>query len=265
MVLPAPGKSPAATARRIFALSYDLWEERFAVTTVDARSQSVSHLMLAAAEAWCVEQLAVPVSALGALGRDLPFWIRLEYRILDGDAVGIGGLALHAAGAHRRVESPPQDRVIAACPRGRSVPAAAARLVLAAMTLRTRLIAAFLASTLLPLGATVWITTSLLDRSLRYATTGELDRLVADARDDREAVLPARTRRAERGRARGPDDARRPTRRRTRPSGPSRSDRSGRAVRPSASACRAPAASAWTTCGERTVPAASAWRRDLQP
>jgi two-component system nitrogen regulation sensor histidine kinase NtrY len=45
------------------------------------------------------------------------------------------------------------------------------------MTLRNRLIAAFLASTLLPLGATVWITTTLLDRSLRYATTGELDRL----------------------------------------------------------------------------------------
>jgi two-component system, NtrC family, nitrogen regulation sensor histidine kinase NtrY len=44
-------------------------------------------------------------------------------------------------------------------------------------SLRNRLIAAFLASTLLPLGATVWITTSLLDRSLRYATTGELDRL----------------------------------------------------------------------------------------
>ena len=45
------------------------------------------------------------------------------------------------------------------------------------MTLRSRLIAAFLASTLLPLGATVWITTTLLDESLRYATTGELDRL----------------------------------------------------------------------------------------
>ena len=54
MVLPAPGKSPAATTRRIFALSYDLWEERFAVTTVEARSQSASHLMMAAAEAWCV-------------------------------------------------------------------------------------------------------------------------------------------------------------------------------------------------------------------
>ena len=86
LVLPAPGKLPAAAARRVFALSYDLWEERFAVTTVEARSQSVSHLALAAAEAWCVEQLTIPLTALGALGRDQPFWIRLEYRILDGDA-----------------------------------------------------------------------------------------------------------------------------------------------------------------------------------
>ena len=85
LVLPAPGKLPAAAARRVFALSYDLWEERFAVTTVEARAQSVSHLALAAAEAWCVEQLTIPLSALGALG-DQPFWIRLEYRILDGDA-----------------------------------------------------------------------------------------------------------------------------------------------------------------------------------
>jgi len=84
LVLPSPGKLPAAAARRVFALSYDLWEERFAVTTVEARSQSVSHLALAAAEAWCVEQLTIPLTALGAL-RDQPFWIRLEYRILDGE------------------------------------------------------------------------------------------------------------------------------------------------------------------------------------
>jgi signal transduction histidine kinase len=43
--------------------------------------------------------------------------------------------------------------------------------------LRNRLIVAFLAATALPLAATVWITTSLLDRSLSYATTDELDRL----------------------------------------------------------------------------------------
>jgi nitrogen fixation/metabolism regulation signal transduction histidine kinase len=43
--------------------------------------------------------------------------------------------------------------------------------------LRNRLIAAFVASTLLPLAASVAITTTLLDRSLRYATTRDLDRL----------------------------------------------------------------------------------------
>ena len=85
MVLPGQGRQPAATARGIFALSYDLWEERFAVTAVTPRAQSVSHLAQAAAEAWCVEQLTVPINALGALGRDAPFWIRLEHRMLDGD------------------------------------------------------------------------------------------------------------------------------------------------------------------------------------
>jgi hypothetical protein len=85
LVLPAPGKTPVAAARRVFALSYDLWEERFAVTLVDERSRSISHLAAPAAEAWCVDQLVVPVASLDALGGDPRFWIRLEYRILDGD------------------------------------------------------------------------------------------------------------------------------------------------------------------------------------
>ena len=83
MVLPAAGQPEVAAERRIFALSYDLWEERFAVTTVEKRPQSISHLALPAAEAWCTDQLGIPLSALRTLGRDHPFWIRLEYRILD--------------------------------------------------------------------------------------------------------------------------------------------------------------------------------------
>lgn len=43
--------------------------------------------------------------------------------------------------------------------------------------LRNRLIVALLAATVLPLLATIWITTSLLERSLGYATTDEIDRL----------------------------------------------------------------------------------------
>lgn len=82
MVLPEPGKSPLVTARRVFSVSYDLWEERFAVATVESRPRRISHVTSAAAEVWCLEQLSIP---LDALGRDTPFWIRLEYRILDGD------------------------------------------------------------------------------------------------------------------------------------------------------------------------------------
>lgn len=43
--------------------------------------------------------------------------------------------------------------------------------------LRDRLVVVFLAATLLPLAATVWITTSLLDRSLEYSSASELDRV----------------------------------------------------------------------------------------
>jgi len=43
--------------------------------------------------------------------------------------------------------------------------------------IRTRLILAFLLATVLPLIATVWIMTSLLERSLSFATTEQLDHL----------------------------------------------------------------------------------------
>jgi len=44
-------------------------------------------------------------------------------------------------------------------------------------SLRNRLIAAFFIATVLPLAATIWIASSLLERSLGYATTEELDGL----------------------------------------------------------------------------------------
>jgi hypothetical protein len=89
-VLPKAGATSVTQTRQTFVLSYDLWEERFAVTLVSAAgtpSRSAAYLSSAAAEAWCFEQLAVSATALGALGKDVPFWVRLEYRILDGDAV----------------------------------------------------------------------------------------------------------------------------------------------------------------------------------
>ena len=80
-VLARAGGTAAATIRQTFVLSYDLWEERFAVALVGPPAKSVAYLTSSAAERWCLEQLTVPASALGRLGRDVPFWIRLEYRI----------------------------------------------------------------------------------------------------------------------------------------------------------------------------------------
>ena len=86
-ILPKAGAAGVAQARQSFILSYDLWEERFAVTLVGTPSKSAAYLTSVAAEAWCIDQLTVSVNALGSLAKDVPFWVRLEYRILDGDAV----------------------------------------------------------------------------------------------------------------------------------------------------------------------------------
>ena len=86
-VLGRSGESAAIRQKQTFVLSYDLWEERFAAAVSGTGSRSMSHLTPAAVEAWCLQQLSVPVGALGAL-RTRPFWIRLESRVLNGNTAG---------------------------------------------------------------------------------------------------------------------------------------------------------------------------------
>ena len=45
--------------------------------------RQVRSLRAAAAEAWCIQQLSVPISGLGPL-RNEPFWIRLDAQIVNG-------------------------------------------------------------------------------------------------------------------------------------------------------------------------------------
>jgi hypothetical protein len=80
-VLERPGGPTVSQTTQSFALSFDLWEERFAVTRVGTPVRSISHLRARNAEAWCLENLTIPVAALGRLGRE-PFWVRLAYRVL---------------------------------------------------------------------------------------------------------------------------------------------------------------------------------------
>ncbi len=64
-----------------FVVSYDLWEEKFSVTQLGSTPRSTPRLLSApAAEAWCLEGLAI--SALG-LAPARPFWLRFELRTAE--------------------------------------------------------------------------------------------------------------------------------------------------------------------------------------
>ena len=80
-ILAQPGGQMVAKAGQRFNLSFDLWEERFAVSKVGSPPRSVSHLTSRNAEAWCLDNLMVPLSELSRLSRDTPFWVRVEYRV----------------------------------------------------------------------------------------------------------------------------------------------------------------------------------------
>ena len=63
-----------------FALSYDLREERFAVTRIGLARESASQLPASAVQAWCVEKLQLPIAGLP---RDVDYWVRLDVRAED--------------------------------------------------------------------------------------------------------------------------------------------------------------------------------------
>jgi hypothetical protein len=72
-----------------FIVSYDVWEEKFSVTQTGVERGTVTHLTSAAAEAWCLDHLAV---GIGGVAPDKPFWVRLELRAEDArDQAGVVG------------------------------------------------------------------------------------------------------------------------------------------------------------------------------
>jgi hypothetical protein len=63
-----------------FVVSYDVWEEKFAVTRTGMERETISHLSSSAAESWCLDHLAI---GIGSVAPDKPFWLRLELRAED--------------------------------------------------------------------------------------------------------------------------------------------------------------------------------------
>jgi hypothetical protein len=82
-VLGRPSADTLAEVRHSCVVSYDLWEERFAVTATTPPARAISHLTSADAEVWCLDHLSVPLT-LTMTGRgDAPFWLRLAYTVAD--------------------------------------------------------------------------------------------------------------------------------------------------------------------------------------
>jgi hypothetical protein len=69
--------SPLGRTVDRFVFSYDLWEEKFSVVRLREPRLSVSHLTAAAAEAWCLESLRMPINGLDPNGN---FRLSLELR-----------------------------------------------------------------------------------------------------------------------------------------------------------------------------------------
>jgi len=76
-------RSIAARSIARFALSYDIWEERFSVTKIGqspAARRTVSHLSAAAAETWCIDNLTID---RGLIPADRDFYVQLDLRAED--------------------------------------------------------------------------------------------------------------------------------------------------------------------------------------
>jgi hypothetical protein len=77
--------TPAARALERFVISYDVWEEKYAVTKLRGsaaarENKTSSHLTAKAAEAWCIENIALPA---GNLPSGRPVFVRLEVRSVE--------------------------------------------------------------------------------------------------------------------------------------------------------------------------------------
>jgi hypothetical protein len=75
-----------------FALSYDIWEEKFSVTRFgdrpDAR-RTINHLSAPAAERWCLDSMTIEYNRLPA---EKPFYVQFDLRQEDPrDPLGIVG------------------------------------------------------------------------------------------------------------------------------------------------------------------------------
>jgi hypothetical protein len=60
-----------------FVVSYDIFEEKFAINRLEPNPRSITHLSQAAAEVWCLDSIALSTTRLTP---EQSFWLVLDYR-----------------------------------------------------------------------------------------------------------------------------------------------------------------------------------------
>lgn len=71
-----------------FVISYDLWEEKFAIVPLHSGLRRVSHLSATAAEAWCLDHVLLSTSGISP---ESTVWVRLDVRAQSTQEVGPEG------------------------------------------------------------------------------------------------------------------------------------------------------------------------------
>lgn len=110
-VMPEQGGGRLSLDEARFVVSYDLWEERFAVTQITPARRSASHLTTAMAEAWCLDNVIVRAPAAS----QKPFVVKLECSVPGEDTQSSEGLTLSTlidVLSKRRATAPPHWEVL---------------------------------------------------------------------------------------------------------------------------------------------------------
>lgn len=71
---------PAREILYRFVISYDIFEEKFAVSRIEPNPRSITHLSESAAQLWCLDSIVL--SPVG-LASDQSFWVFMEYQTVE--------------------------------------------------------------------------------------------------------------------------------------------------------------------------------------
>jgi hypothetical protein len=79
-ITPNRYSKPTTETSYRFVISYDIFEEKFAVSRIEPNPRSITHLSESAAQLWCLDSIAL--STVG-LASDQSFWVTMEYQTVE--------------------------------------------------------------------------------------------------------------------------------------------------------------------------------------